>query len=110
MAVKNKTGASGDDLLIRVPPGTVVYDQETEELIADLTAAAEKCVVARGGQGGRGNARFKKATRKAPKFSEKGTPGETRSLRLEIKLLADVGLVGFPNVGKSNINFCGLSR
>lgn len=100
---KKKHGRSGQDLVIEVPPGTVVYDTETGEVTADMTAAGDKLVVAEGGRGGRGNTRFKSSTRQAPKFSENGEPGEKKELKLELKLLADVGLVGFPNVGKSTL-------
>ncbi|MFW5985648.1 MAG: GTPase ObgE [Halanaerobiaceae bacterium] len=100
---KNMTGASGEDLVLKVPPGTIVYDQKTDEVLADLTEEGQEFVAAKGGEGGRGNARFKKSTRQTPRFSEKGKKGEHRKLRLEIKLLADVGLVGFPNVGKSTL-------
>ncbi|SDC40315.1 MULTISPECIES: GTPase ObgE [unclassified Candidatus Frackibacter] len=100
---KNQHGQNGDDLIISVPPGTVVYDEETGEVIADLTNDGDRVVVAEGGRGGRGNARFKSSTRRAPRFSENGEPGEKKRLRLELKLLADVGLVGFPNVGKSTL-------
>ena len=99
---KGKTGKEGDDLVINVPPGTIVYDSTGKELI-DLTEAEEEFIIASGGQGGRGNSRFKSSTRQAPKFAEEGQPGEEKNIELELKLLADVGLVGFPNVGKSTI-------
>ncbi|MDI3547778.1 MAG: GTPase [Halanaerobiales bacterium] len=99
----NKHGKKGEDLILKVPPGTVVYDADTGEFLADLTEEGQEFIAARGGKGGRGNARFKKPTRKAPKFAEKGESGEVRLLRLELKLLADVGLVGYPNVGKSTL-------
>lgn len=99
----NMRGRNGNDLILRVPPGTIVYDADTGEFLADLTEKGQEFIVARGGKGGRGNARFKKATRQVPRFAEKGLPGETRKIRLELKLLADVGLVGFPNVGKSTL-------
>jgi GTP-binding protein len=102
----NKTGRSGDDLLLKVPIGTVVFDEDTGEQIFDFTAAGQRFVVARGGRGGRGNARFAKPWHQAPRESEEGTPGEERRLRFELKLLADVGLVGFPNVGKSTLISC----
>lgn len=100
---KNMHGKNGRDLILRVPPGTVVRDAATGEVIADLVHPGQEVVVARGGRGGRGNARFATPTNKAPRMAEKGEPGEERWLELELKLLADVGLVGFPNVGKSTI-------
>lgn len=98
---REKTGAGGEDIEIGVPPGTVVYDMDTGEKVADLLVAGDRLLAARGGAGGRGNTAFKSSTRQAPRFAEKGEPGETRQLRLELKILADVGIVGFPNVGKS---------
>ncbi|MFW5999034.1 MAG: GTPase ObgE [Halanaerobiaceae bacterium] len=100
---KNQHGKSGEDVVLSVPPGTVVYDEENDRLLADLTGGGEEFLAARGGDGGRGNARFKKPTRQAPRFREEGESGEERELRLELQLLADVGLVGFPNVGKSTL-------
>ncbi len=99
----NKTGRSGDDLVLKVPIGTVVFDEETGEQLYDFTAAGQRFVVARGGRGGRGNARFVKPWHQAPREFEEGVKGEERRLRFELKLLADVGLVGFPNVGKSTL-------
>lgn len=100
---KNRHGKNGETLIIRVPPGTLVYDAETDELLADLTEPGEQRLLLRGGRGGRGNARFATSTNRAPRHTQPGTPGEERSLRLELKLLADVGLVGLPNAGKSTL-------
>jgi GTP-binding protein len=100
---KNQTGASGADLIVEVPPGTVVRDADTGELLADLTELDQRFVSVRGGRGGRGNARFATATNQAPRMAERGDPGEERWLELELKLLADVGLVGLPNAGKSTL-------
>lgn len=99
----NKTGASGSDAVIEVPPGTVVRDADTGGLLADLVEAGQRAVIAHGGRGGRGNARFKSSTNQAPRVAEKGEPGEERRLKLELKLIADVGIVGVPNAGKSTL-------
>src|SRR5579871_4110490 len=100
---KDMFGKDGEDLVLRVPVGTVASDQETGEPIADLDTPDAVAVVARGGQGGRGNAHFATSIHQAPKFAEKGEPGEHKRLRLELKMLADVGLLGYPNVGKSTL-------
>jgi len=101
--VKKQFGRGGADCVIKVPLGTVVRDAATGEVVADLTALGQRAVVAKGGRGGRGNAKFKSASRRAPTFAEFGEPGESRELELELKLLADVGLVGYPSVGKSSL-------
>ncbi len=98
----NKHGRSGKDLILRVPLGTVIKDEEGK-VLCDLVEDGEEFIIARGGQGGRGNARFVTSVRQAPSFAEKGEPGEERWISLELKLLADVGLIGYPNVGKSTI-------
>jgi GTP-binding protein len=100
---KNQHGAAGDDLRVAVPPGTVVYDAGTAELLGDLTEAGQELVVAQGGRGGRGNARFATSTNQAPRIAEHGEAGQERWLRLELRLLADVGVVGVPNAGKSTL-------
>jgi GTP-binding protein len=98
-----RTGRDGSDVLLKVPVGTIVYDDETGEKVHDFSHADERVVIARGGRGGRGNAQFATSTHQAPREHEDGRPGEERQYRLELKLLADVGLVGFPNVGKSTL-------
>ncbi|MDN5864935.1 MAG: GTPase ObgE [Gammaproteobacteria bacterium] len=101
-AGRERTGASGSDLEIAVPPGTLVYEADTGEFIGELTRTGGSLAVARGGRGGRGNVRFKSSTNRAPRQSTPGTAGEVRRLRLELKLLADAGLLGLPNAGKSS--------
>jgi GTP-binding protein len=100
---KNQSGKGAEALMIFVPVGTLVKDAETGEILKDLTTAGESLLVAKGGRGGRGNARFATATRQAPRFAEPGEKGEERHLQLELKLLADVGIVGHPNAGKSTL-------
>jgi len=99
----NKAGASGDDLVLEVPPGTVVRDRDTRVVLRDLDEPGARARVAKGGRGGRGNAAFARPTRQVPRFAEEGRPGESRWLHLELKLIADVGLVGLPNAGKSTL-------
>lgn len=100
---KNQKGKDGKDLVIKVPVGTLIFDAETGELLADLITHGQRVIVAKGGKGGRGNASFATSTRQTPYFAEKGEKGEERWLYLELKLLADVGLVGLPNAGKSTL-------
>ncbi len=102
-AGRNMTGKSGDDLEVRVPQGTVVHDVDTGELICDLTEEGQRQMVAEGGRGGLGNTRFKSSTNRAPRKTTNGTQGEARHLKLELKVLADVGLLGMPNAGKSTL-------
>ena len=100
---KNQTGASGDDLLIKVPPGTMVFDEGNNALLGDLVEEGQRLVVGSGGRGGRGNTRFKTSKNKAPRLAEKGAPPEEKTIRLELKLIADVGIIGVPNAGKSTL-------
>jgi GTP-binding protein len=99
----NKYGRKAEDVFVKVPIGTLVFDDDSGDLIADMVEEGQTVVAARGGRGGRGNARFPNSVNRAPTFAEHGEPGEERKLRLELKLLADVGLVGYPSVGKSSI-------
>jgi GTP-binding protein len=98
-----KTGRDGEGIVLKVPVGTIVYDEDTGETVHDFSRPDERVVIARGGRGGRGNAQFATSTHQAPREHEEGRPGEERNFRLELKLLADVGLVGYPNVGKSTL-------
>jgi GTP-binding protein len=100
---RKRHGRSGNHLYVQVPPGTVVWDADTDELLADLTEPGEEVVVARGGRGGLGNVHFKSSTNQAPRIAELGEPGEELTVRLELRLIADVGLVGLPNAGKSTL-------
>jgi GTP-binding protein len=100
---KNMHGANSKDLIVKVPPGTVVIDVKTQEVIADLVENGQQAIIVKGGRGGRGNSRFATPANPAPELSENGEPGQEREVQLELKLLADVGLVGFPSVGKSTL-------
>jgi len=100
---RNRTGRDGDSLVIYLPPGTMLYREDTGELLGDLVSADQELIVAKGGRRGRGNARFATSTIRAPRKWEKGEPGEELTVRLELKLIADIGLVGAPNAGKSTL-------
>jgi GTP-binding protein len=100
---KNMTGRSAEDLVIFVPAGTIVYDQTSGDVLGDLVESGQRLVVAKGGRGGRGNSRFASSVNQTPKIAERGEPGEERFLRLELKLIADIGIVGVPNAGKSTL-------
>ncbi|GBC59326.1 GTPase CgtA [Desulfonema ishimotonii] len=98
-----RTGRNGGDIVLEIPPGTLVSDAETGELLRDFTVVGETFVIASGGRGGLGNVRFKSSTNRTPRYAQPGEPGQTRTLKMELKLLADVGLMGFPNAGKSTL-------
>ena len=100
---KNKTGRNGKDLIIELPPGTLVVDADTKQPIKDLIRPGEKLIVAKGGRGGQGNTKFKTSTHRTPRFAQPGEPGEAKTIKLELKLLADVGIIGLPNAGKSTL-------
>jgi len=100
---RRKTGKNGEDLIIEIPPGTLVKDAETNGLLKDFTQPGKSFIVAKGGRGGQGNCRFKTSTHRAPRFAQPGEPGQFLKLRLELKLIADVGLIGLPNAGKSTL-------
>ena len=100
---RQKTGRSGQDLVIELPPGTIVRDADTGDIVKDFSVAGESFIIARGGRGGKGNTHFKSSTHRTPRFAQPGGPGELKRLQLELKLLADVGMVGLPNAGKSTL-------
>jgi GTP-binding protein len=100
---QQKTGRNGSDLIVEIPPGTLVKDADTNEILKDFTTAGEFYSVVKGGKGGLGNARFKSSTNRTPRYSQPGEPAQSRELKLELKLLADVGIIGLPNAGKSTL-------
>ena len=100
---RKKTGKDGADLIIDLPPGTLVKDDETDRFLVDMVAAGQTYVVAKGGRGGRGNTRFKSSTHRTPRFAQPGEPGQSLSLKLELRILADIGIIGLPNAGKSTL-------